>query len=1017
MNSGSKRNELYQPKSTQYYDDSEVVSVVQILTQNIVQWSFVESQLSEPQVNVNIPEIAIPLKHLSSSLVLLGSVLYSRNDLYESKIVYERACPLVELTIKVDKSEIDDCFNKLVAIYQNMYNQGGVSADNGSEGVSVDENDAASSNSMSYKRKNRKRNHILNFDETEEEDKTAPHSSIMGGNQQNNDTETHNASIQKSSLYSLLSEINIYDTFEIENQYTQTGGLFNVTLRIDELKSQYEHVRRTLQRSTASNSPQPQPTSTPYESKQHEYMEIEAFWDLQSIRNHVNYNREQSKQMFLNINLLIHNYIHGDVDDQNVLLRSVSAIAQQSDVHPIYTILATVMTEINNQGSFDDYFEVLEDFFDLTEMKRESFLAALTSIESSSLPVSIETQWKLIVIYMFDKAYIELEQGKVFSYLPHQHDDDSDAFHYNENSETPKAIDFERFADEPNSESDSNNQRNEAVSNDSTSFLLSFLLFVTLLVSIGVYQLLRNRNHSHRQVRSRKSAQKGYNDDDFINQIYSFISNDCKKVSTDSDTSDSDSRLMRQNVVDTHVAFLSRMYDTTSYYLHKLLQGSKHTVENSNVNASLPRVPSKKNKISNKNVKKGSNSSVSNNSGKGKGSSKSTSQPTAHQESGSMNDDLDSDDGNNSDVVSDGEKTQPKAHVVVAADITHIAASIDDDNHPDSEWVHAGKNSKSTKAPPVAPSTSVAPPTVVNPPKLKKESNKAVNKSTLPAPSQPNVTKDLSIIAAPRMTDVSYTAIVKSNSAVALHTSSVSKASQHNEDKFDKRDDSFGEYKAETTKEIPSSTKSVPEDDDESLLMSIHAHIDSSLMNASPDSNGPPGFENNSTGLWGLSSGIGTSTIPTYWNNVPEMDHLDGLFMSNSTKLYPRSDLNLDAPTFIPSTPLNFLMDVNRDLQIIVTVNCISIGDPSFIKSAVIVLLLADKTQTIGMTRSNFKPSLWTARLTLPFHYEGGILTYKYYIEDINNKVWEESEIIHSIDINYACKQGVVDSFVSPICK
>lgn len=1016
MNSGNKRNELYQPKLTQYSDDSEVVSVVQILTQNIVQWSFVESQLSEPQVNVNIPEIAIPLKHLSSSLVLLGSVLHSRNDLYESKIVYERACPLVELTIKTDKSEIDDCFNKLMAIYQNMYNKGGVSADNSSVGVSVDEYDAASSNSMSYRRKNRKRNHILNFDEMEDEDKAAPHTRITSSNRQNNETETHNASIQKSSLYSLLSEINVYDTFEIENRYM--GDSFNATLRIEELKSQYEHVRRTLQRSTALNSPQP--TSTPYESQPHEFVEIEAFWDLPSLRNHANYNHEESKQMFLNIHLLINNYVHGDADDQIVLLRSVNAIAQQGDIHPLYTILATVMSEINSQGSFDDYFDVLEDFFDLTEMNRESFLDALASIESSNLPVSVETQWKLIIIYIFDKAYIELEQGKVFNYLRSQHDDDHDAFHFNSNNddnETPQAIDFERFADEPSIESDTSSQRYDAVSDDSTSFLLSFLLFVTSLISIGVYQLLRNRNHSHRYTRNRKSGNKGYNDDDFINQMYSFISNDCKKISTDSDTSDSDSRLIRQKAIDTHVAFFSRMYDTASYYFHRVAQGSKSTVENSTAYASLPRAPSKRNKTSNKGVKKGNNSSgtSASNSGKGKGS-KSTSQPTVHQESGSMNDDLDSDDSDNSDiVVSDDERTQPKAQVAVTTDTTHIAANIDDANS-DSEWVHAGKNSKSTKAQPLASLTSVTSSTVANPPKLKRESNKTSNKYPSPTPLQSNVAKDLSIMAAPRITDVSYTAIVKSNSAVALHTGTLTKASQYNEDKFDVRDDSIGGYTTETNKEMPSSTKTFPEDDDESLLMSIHAHIDSTLMNELPNTNGPTGFENNSTGLWSMS-GVGTSNIPSYWNTVPEMKHLDGLFMSNSAKFYPRSDLNLDAPTFIPSTPLNFLVGVNPDLQIIVTVNCISIGDPSFIKSAVIVLLLADTTQTIAMDRSNFKPSLWTARVTSPFHHEGGVLTYKYYVEDINNKVWEENQIIHSIDINYACKQGVQDSFVSPICK
>jgi hypothetical protein len=260
---------------------------------------------------------------------------------------------------------------------------------------------------------------------------------------------------------------------------------------------------------------------------------------------------------------------------------------------------------------------------------------------------------------------------------------------------------------------------------------------------------------------------------------------------------------------------------------------------------------------------------------------------------------------------------------------------------------------------------------------------------------------------------MSYTAIVKSNEAIDFNNGNLIKPlNQRDAAQFSVKEDYFVESKSEASKEVAPVTAPTPEDDVDSLLMSIHAHIDSSLMNSPLDMNGPPGFENHNTGLWG-------SSLPTYWNNVPAMNHLDGLFMTNQTTLFPQSDLNLDAPTFVPSTPLTFLPEINRDFQIIITVNCISIGDPAFIKSAVIVLM-ADSmggSQTIGMNRSNFKPSLWTARLSLPLHYDGGILTYKYFVEDINNKVWEENQIVHSVDVDYAHKNGVQDSFVSPICK
>lgn len=1008
MNSGSERNKWYQPKLNQYHDDSDVVSVVQILTQNIVQWSFVESQLSEPQVNIAIPEIAIPLRHLSSSLALLGSVLYSRNDLYESKIVYERACPLIELTNKVDKSEIDDCFNKLTDIYDNMYNQGSLSADTGSSGVSTDENDAVS-NSLSYKRKNRKRNHILN-DEIEEEEKTITRTNILNSNPQNNDTANHKASIQKSSLYSLLTEINVYDTFEIENQNAQPG-YFNASLRINELRSQYEHIRRNLQSSVVSS-----PSSLDsirHESKQYDIVELEKFWDLPVIRelDSHHYSHEQNMQMFLHIHSMIHSYIHGDADDQSVLVRSVNTIATQDEMHPIYAVLASVMTDIDKQGSFDHYFDVLEDFFDLVGHSREFFLDAMTLIKTNNVPLVVETQLKLIIIYMFDKAYMELEQGKVFNFVQEEHDDDVIEEEF---FEAPKTIDFERFADEP-IDIDSNIPGNPASSNDSMSFLLCFLLFVTLLISIGVYQqVLRNRNHSHRPFRARKTN-KSFNDDDFINQIYSFISNDCKKSNVDSDTSDSDSRLLRQKIVVTPVSVFSSMYDTASYYLAKLLQGSKNIAVDRNSTATTPvlRVSSKKSKTTTKLTKKGSNSSgssVSNTSGKGKGTGKSTDQLTSHQESDSTNDGIDS-DNSSSDETSDGEKTQTMAQVTTATTITNVIT-----NEDDSEWVHAGKSSRSIKAASAVTSTTTTPSTpstVVNPPKVRKEPTKQVNKTLPPpaAPALPNVTKD--IITTTRLADMSYTAIVKSNEAIDFHNGNLIKPlNQRDAAQFNVKEVYFVESKSEASKEVAPVTAPTPEDDVDSLLMSIHAHIDSSLMNSPPDMNGPPGFENHTTGLWG-------SSLPTYWNNVPTMNHLDGLFMTNQTKLFPQSDLNLDAPTFVPSTPLTFLPEINRDFQIIITVNCISIGDPAFIKSAVIVLMsdTMGGSQTIGMSRSNFKPSLWTARLSLPLHYDGGILTYKYFVEDINNKVWEENQIVHSVDVDYAHKNGVQDSFVSPICK
>jgi hypothetical protein len=78
-------------------DDVSVDRVVDILRANVQQWSFVESQLLEPNVNLAMPEIFIPLRHLSTTLELLGNVLFMREDSAAAVEALERACPLMEL--------------------------------------------------------------------------------------------------------------------------------------------------------------------------------------------------------------------------------------------------------------------------------------------------------------------------------------------------------------------------------------------------------------------------------------------------------------------------------------------------------------------------------------------------------------------------------------------------------------------------------------------------------------------------------------------------------------------------------------------------------------------------------------------------------------------------------------------------------------------------------------------------------------------------------------------------------
>lgn len=78
-------------------DDGNIQRVISILQNNIKQWSFIESQLLEPNVNLGMPEIFIPLKHLTTTLEILGNIFFVKNDWTEARDCLERACPLMEL--------------------------------------------------------------------------------------------------------------------------------------------------------------------------------------------------------------------------------------------------------------------------------------------------------------------------------------------------------------------------------------------------------------------------------------------------------------------------------------------------------------------------------------------------------------------------------------------------------------------------------------------------------------------------------------------------------------------------------------------------------------------------------------------------------------------------------------------------------------------------------------------------------------------------------------------------------
>lgn len=109
-------------------DDGSVQRVVSILRSNIKQWNFIESQLLEPNINLGMPEIFIPLRHLTTTLEVLGNILFMRDELVEAKDCLERACPLMELlpvTTNEDQRLASGCFALLREVYTKLYGADG----------------------------------------------------------------------------------------------------------------------------------------------------------------------------------------------------------------------------------------------------------------------------------------------------------------------------------------------------------------------------------------------------------------------------------------------------------------------------------------------------------------------------------------------------------------------------------------------------------------------------------------------------------------------------------------------------------------------------------------------------------------------------------------------------------------------------------------------------------------------------------------------------------------------------
>ena len=106
-------------------NEANVQQVMAVLKSNIEQWSFIEAQILEPNVNLGMPEIFVPLRHLTTTLEALGNMHFLREDNLRARDILERACPLMELLPTLAYNGYDhhaggSCFDLLKDVYMKM---------------------------------------------------------------------------------------------------------------------------------------------------------------------------------------------------------------------------------------------------------------------------------------------------------------------------------------------------------------------------------------------------------------------------------------------------------------------------------------------------------------------------------------------------------------------------------------------------------------------------------------------------------------------------------------------------------------------------------------------------------------------------------------------------------------------------------------------------------------------------------------------------------------------------------
>ena len=206
------------------------------------------------------PEIFIPLRHLTTTLEVLGNILFMRDDIQEARSSLERACPLMELlpaSVNEDHRFAVGCFALLREVYGKLYSirDGGDRELLGIDSDGNDDNDVysgAADDDIDLGRdvdKDRGR-----YDDDEDDGGRR-----RGRRRRRKRGKLHNYSQSLSPTNSGGQGSGLFDGDRDDNEDFVLHTSLDIDRRFEDLRSPYDHLRAELHLQQLQENHQPAP--------------------------------------------------------------------------------------------------------------------------------------------------------------------------------------------------------------------------------------------------------------------------------------------------------------------------------------------------------------------------------------------------------------------------------------------------------------------------------------------------------------------------------------------------------------------------------------------------------------------------------------------------------------------------------------------------------------------------------------------------------------------------------------